>query len=158
MICISAKLSTKSKSHGKSYITHILFGIVLSLVKAALVSRVKGQLLWRNLNMYTTGLWRTESQTMRIQCESILFTIIPLLCLSYVTLDASIWTKGYGKISHISPYEQLKDNQLFPCKVYCWIWFKYSSNWFATIINTSTNSHYKKAPWVLGLCKLPSVS
>ena len=42
MICISAKLSTKSKSHGKSYITHILFGIVLSLVKAALGQRSRG--------------------------------------------------------------------------------------------------------------------
>ena len=89
MIGISAKLSPKSKAHGKSYISHILFGIVLSLVKAALESRVKGQLLWRNLDIYTSMLRGTASQTMRIQCGNISFTVIPYY-MYHVTLDASI--------------------------------------------------------------------
>ena len=59
MMSIATKLSTNSIALWKSFITHILLVIVLSLMRAG-ESRVKGQLLWRNLNIYTTSLWKSN--------------------------------------------------------------------------------------------------
>ena len=59
MLSISAKLSTNTIAHGKPCITHILFVTMPSLVKSD-YSSIKGRLLWRNLNIYTTSLSKSN--------------------------------------------------------------------------------------------------
>ena len=59
MMSIATKVSTNSIALGKPFITHILLVTVLSLMRAGEL-RLKGQFLWRNLNIYTTSMWKSN--------------------------------------------------------------------------------------------------
>ena len=77
---IATKLSTNSIALGKPFITHILLVTVLGLMRTG---ESRGSCCGETLISIPQVC---ESQTLRIHCGNLLFTILP----SYVTPDTTV--------------------------------------------------------------------
>lgn len=78
-VCIKPN---KQTLHIKASAILILVVTLLSSERKA-VSEHQGGLL-RNINLHTTCLWGTESQTMSVQCRNTLFVIPPLTGILFI--------------------------------------------------------------------------